>query len=85
MITAKVDGSLAQIKEAEQLAAIREAAKRREEMAAVAQEPDFLGEVVLAGEGSQMLPQTKTEYTLQRKPGRDRVRLQAICQHRPSC
>ena len=62
--------------DAQRLAKIREASeRRREEMEAAGQEPDFLGEVVLAGEGSQMLPEAKTEYTLQRKPGRDGVRV----------
>lgn len=59
----------------EKMQEIRAAAKRREQMAAMAHEPDFLGEVVLAGQGSRMLPARRTEYTLQRKPGRDRVRL----------
>lgn len=58
----------------ERLQEIRAAAKRREELASMAHEPDFLGEVVLAGVGSSMLPARRTEYTLQRKPGRDRVR-----------
>ena len=59
----------------ERLEEIRAAAKRREQEAAMEHEPDFLGEVVLAGEGSRMLPARRTEFTLQRKPGRDRVRV----------
>ena len=59
----------------ERLEEIRAAAKRREQEALMEHEPDFLGEVVLAGRGSRMLPAQRTEYTLQRKPGRDRVRV----------
>ena len=36
-------------------------------------EPDFLGELVRAGQGRCMLPTVPTEFELQKKPGRDRV------------
>ena len=57
---------------AERLGVVRKAADKTKDVT-LDSEPDFLGEVVLSGVGARMLPNERTEFTLQRKPNRDRV------------